>query len=287
MSPVVALRRSVEEDLAGFVQLLARLKVAHRVTEESGEQLLWVRDEQVAEQVRALFARFPQGAELPPVEPVELRSPVSTLPRWRGLPVTFAVLLVTLLVALLSWGGENPAVVHWLSFMDFEVVSGDRLLFVPLAHSLAEGQWWRLWSPALLHFGPLHLAMNSLWVWELGRRIEWRQGGVVLLLLVLSFALVSNLVQFVWNGPGLFGGLSGVLYGLLGHCWIHQRLAPTSAYQLPRGVVGMMLGWLLICMTGVFEWVGLAAIANAAHVGGLLAGCLSGLLSGALARRPR
>jgi GlpG protein len=40
-------------------------------------------------------------------------------------------------------------------------------------------------------------------------------------------------------------------------------------------------------MTGVFELLQLGAIANAAHVGGLLAGCLSGLIGGALARRQR
>ena len=83
----------------------------------------------------------------------------------------------------------------------------------------------------------------------------------------------------------IIGGLSGVLYGLLGHCWIYQRLAPNAAYRLPPGVLVMMLAWLLICMTGIFELLQFGAIANAAHVGGLLTGCLTGLLGGMLARR--
>ncbi len=281
MSAVLAMRLPVEQDLAAFVQLLQRMQLPHRVTEEAGEQLLWVPDEAVAEQVRDLFQRYPQGAELP-AAPVSAARPGF----WRTLraaPLTLLLLAATLLVALLSWGGENLAVVHWLSFMDFRV-QGQYLLFVPLSDSLAAGQWWRLWSPALLHFGVLHLAMNSLWIWELGRRIEWRQGGLVLLMLVLSYSLVSNIGQYVWSGPSLFGGLSGVLYGLLGHCWIYQKLAPNPFYRLPPGVVGMMLIWLLVCMTGIFELVQLAAIANAAHVAGLLAGCGTGLLGGALAR---
>lgn len=281
MSAVLAMRLPVEQDLAAFVQLLQRLQLPHRVTEEAGEQLLWVPDEAMAEQVRSLYQRYPQGAELP-ASPVAAGRPGF----WRTLraaPLTLVLLAATLLVALLSWGGENLAVVHWLSFMDFRV-QGQYLLFVPLSDSLAAGQWWRLWSPALLHFGVLHLAMNSLWIWELGRRIEWRQGGLVLLMLVLSYSLVSNVGQYVWSGPSLFGGLSGVLYGLLGHCWIYQKLAPNPFYRLPPGVVGMMLIWLLVCMTGIFELVQLAAIANAAHVAGLLAGCGTGLLGGALAR---
>ncbi|MNE89021.1 intramembrane serine protease GlpG [compost metagenome] len=76
-----------------------------------------------------------------------------------------------------------------------------------------------------------------------------------------------------------------MLYGLLGHCWLFQRLAPTAEYQLPRGVLVMMLAWLLICMTGIFELLQFGAIANAAHVGGLLAGCVTGLLGGVLARQ--
>lgn len=287
MSAVVALRRPLEDDLSGFVQLLARLGVAHRVSEEAGEQLLWVQDEGVARHVRLLFERHPQGVELPPLPaPTPSARRPQGLPRLRGAPCTLALLAVTLLVALLTWGGQNLALVRWLSFLDFRL-AGDHLLFVPLAQSLAEGQWWRLWTPALLHFGPLHLAMNALWTWELGRRIEWREGGVVLLLLVASYALVSNLAQFVWGGPGLFGGLSGVLYGLLGYCWIFQLLAPTPAYQLPRGVLAMMLIWLLVCLSGVIDTLGLGAIANAAHVGGLVAGCAAGLIGGALARLRR
>ncbi|MNY74110.1 hypothetical protein D3C86_2130590 [compost metagenome] len=47
----------------------------------------------------------------------------------------------------------------------------------------------------------------------------------------------------------------------------------------------MMLIWLVLCMSGLVSMLGFGAIANAAHVGGLLVGCLTGLLGGALARR--
>lgn len=98
---------------------------------------------------------------------------------------------------------------------------------------------------------------------------------------------MSNVAQFIWGGSSLFGGLSGVLYGLLGYCWIYQRLAPTPAYQLPPGVLVMMLVWLLLCISGLVSAMGFGAIANAAHVGGLLIGCLTGLVAGALARLRR
>lgn len=194
------------------------------------------------------------------------------------------MLLATFIVFAVTLAGENFSAIRWLSFVDFRI-DGEHIYLTYLDATLDSGQWWRLITPMLIHFGWLHLAMNSLWYWELGRRIEFRQGAIGLLGLTLLFGLASNFAQYWWAGPSLFGGLSGVLYGLLGHCWIYQRLAPNAVYRLPPGVLVMMLIWLVVCMTGIFETLGIGAIANAAHVGGLLIGCLTGLLGGMLARR--
>lgn len=202
----------------------------------------------------------------------------------RACKITTITLLLCFIVAGLTSLGDNFTTISWFTFLDFRV-QGDYLYFTSLAQSLDQGQWWRLVSPMLLHFGVLHLAMNSLWYWELGKRIELRQGPWMLLGLTLLFSLVSNLAQHYTSGPSLFGGLSGVLYGLLGHIWLYQWLAPNRYFNLPKGVLVMMLIWLVVCLTGVVGTLGLGQIANAAHVGGLLIGCLTGLLGGALARR--
>lgn len=287
MSPIAALRLPLDEDLGAFVGLLQRLGVPHRVSEESGELVLWVPDERLAEQVRQLYGQYPGGiaaSELPPSPVQATGRSGEVLARLRSLPVTVLVLLATFAVALASWFGDNLQLVSWLTFTDFRI-EGDYAWFLPLGDSLAAGQWWRLITPVLVHFGVLHLAMNSLWFWELGRRIEWRQGSLLLLALTLLFGLVSNFAQYLFGGPAIFGGLSGVLYGLLGHCWLFQRLAPNPWYRLPSGVIGMMLVWLLVCLSGLVDALGLGQIANAAHVGGLLAGCVTGVLGGLLARR--
>ena len=286
MNRVEALRRPLQEDLSGFVALLRRLQVPHQVSEESNAQVLWVPVESLAEQVRALYLRYPQGAmeaEVPTPARAERPGFVAQL---RASWMTGAVLLLTLLVAVFTLLGDNFSTLRWLTFQDFHI-QGEYLYFQPWLTGLEVGQWWRLVSPMFIHFGVLHLAMNSLWYWELGRRVEFRHGGFTLLSLSLLFGLLSNLAQFWFGGPSLFGGLSGVLYGLLGYCWIFQLLAPTPAYQLPRGVLAMMLIWLLVCLSGVIDTLGFGSIANAAHVGGLVAGCAAGLIGGALARLRR
>ncbi|PWB31510.1 rhomboid family intramembrane serine protease [Pseudomonas sp. SDI] len=285
MNVVEVLRLPLSVDLSGFVGLLRRLQVPHRVSEEAGQQVLWV-SEPLADDVRQLYQRFPEGnddIQLPAADPAVPARP-SIAGQLRASKATAAILLLCLLVAGLTGLGDNWQTLSWLTFLDFRV-QGDYLIFTPLAESLGNGQWWRLITPMLVHFGILHLAMNGLWFWELGRRIELRQGALSMLGLSLLFGLVSNVAQYLFGGPSLFGGLSGVLYGLLGHIWLYQWLAPNPVYRMPKGVLVMMLIWLVLCMSGLVSLLGFGQIANAAHVGGLLVGCLSGLLGGALARR--
>ncbi|MDZ5602236.1 rhomboid family intramembrane serine protease [Pseudomonas sp. RP23018S] len=287
MTYLETLRLPLSTDLSGFVRLLYARGVPHRVSEEGDVQVLWVAADLV-EQVRALYQRHPQGDGLIALESAPADQPVNRAPsllaQVNAFKVTAGVIVLCLLVAAVTGLGDNLASVGWFTFLKVQV-QGEYLYFTSLAQGLAAGQWWRLVSPMLLHFGVLHLAMNSLWYWELGRRIEARQGPWVLLGLTLLFSLVSNLAQHFTSGPGVFGGLSGVLYGLLGHLWLYQRLAPSRLFELPRGVLVMMLVWLVVCLTGVVGQLGMGQIANAAHVGGLLIGCLTGLLGGAWARR--
>ncbi|MFL1513970.1 rhomboid family intramembrane serine protease [Pseudomonas prosekii] len=285
MSTVAVLRLPLAVDLSGFVKLLQRMQVPHRVSEEAGEQVLWVPDN-ISEDVRSLYERFPAGD---PEQQLDI--PVAQTSKRPGLveqlrhsKATAVVLLLSLIVGAVTLLGENLETMHWFTFLDFRVV-GEYIQFTPLADSLAAGQWWRLFTPMLLHFGFLHLAMNGMWYWELGRRIEARQGSINLIGLTLLYSLVSNYSQFYYSGATLFGGLSGVLYGLLGHCWIFQLLSPNPAYRLPRGVLVMMLIWLVVCMSGLISMIGFGEIANAAHVSGLLIGCFTGLLGGLYNRR--
>lgn len=151
-----------------------------------------------------------------------------------------------------------------------------------MAGGLAEGQYWRLVTPIFLHFGLMHLAFNCLWLALLGARLERLYGSLHLLLLVLVTGAVSNLIQYSWQGSGNFGGMSGVVYALLGYIWVKGQFDRQHLLQLPPGILGFMLVWLLVGMTGILELVLGVGVANGAHVGGLLIGMLLGLVFGLL-----
>ena len=63
MTAVVVLRLPLDRDLSGFIALLQRLRVPHRVSEEGGEQVLWVPVQERSEQVR--FMRVIRRAMMP------------------------------------------------------------------------------------------------------------------------------------------------------------------------------------------------------------------------------
>jgi GlpG protein len=125
-----------------------------------------------------------------------------------------------------------------------------------------------------LHFGWLHILFNMWWMKDLGTAIERVFSARYLLGLVLVIAVVSHVLEYVMSGPKIFGGMSGVVYGLFAFIWIRGRLDPSFPYRIPQQLVTFMLIWLALGFTG---WVG--PIANWVHSGGLLVGAAWGFLS--------
>ncbi|MGF1904990.1 rhomboid family intramembrane serine protease GlpG [Aliivibrio salmonicida] len=126
---------------------------------------------------------------------------------------------------------------------------------------------WRWFSHALLHFSATHIIFNLLWWWQLGGDIELRLGRTKLVQLFLFSALFSGLGQF-WIDGANFGGLSGVVYALLGYSWFIGWLAPERGISVSKPIVGFMLIWIILGYVQPFM-----AIANTAHLVGLITGC--------------
>ncbi len=273
-----ALSVDVEEDLLPLSALLHQRGVAHRIFEEGGRQVLKVQRRDQVDQVVALYRAWRRGdvrIELTGERPaVRLPGAVS----WRQAPVTLALIALSLCGFLLIYLRVSPQVLALFTFQPF-AVTGDRMVFEGM-----QGQYWRLVTPVFLHFGWLHIVFNSLWLWELGARVEKVMGHLNMILLFLVIAVVSNSCQYLFGGPGVFGGMSGVVYGLLGFAWVAPLLQPAWRIQPPRGIMIFMVGWLVVCMLGVVEVLGFGAIANAAHLGGLLCGALLGAAFGLVSR---
>ena len=80
----------------------------------------------------------------------------------------------------------------------------------------------------------------------------------------------STIVQLELSGP-LFGGMSGVVYGLFGFIWMQARYA-SNGYSLSDQDTLWIMGWFVLCATGL-----VGHIANAQHALGLVFGLLAGM----------
>jgi GlpG protein len=170
--------------------------------------------------------------------------------------------------------------------MQFDAEAVFRALNFPSAISLSavNGEWWRLLTPAFLHFSLLHIVFNVLWWWELGSVVERVQSSWRLLALTLVIAIVSNGVQFLSYGNN-FGGLSAVVYGLLGYLWLYPYADPNAGFRLNGVIVAFMLGWLAVGYTQLLDPI-FGSISNDGHLSGLLVGSSLGILLGLVNRKP-
>lgn len=169
-------------------------------------------------------------------------------------PLTLSVMALCILVYILMqiMGADN--VMYWLSWPQ---------------NSSQYPQLWRWVSHAFLHFSLLHIVFNLMWWWYLGGPLEKRLGAGKLFVLAVVSAFFSGWAQSLFSGA-LFGGLSGVVYALMGYVWLSGERAPERGLMLPRGLMAFAALWLV---AGYFDILGMS-IANAAHVAGLVLGLM-------------
>jgi GlpG protein len=116
------------------------------------------------------------------------------------------------------------------------------------------------------------VAFNVYWLWVLGNVVERELGAGRYVGFVLAAALVSSSLQLAASDTTGHGA-SGVVYALFGLMWASRRRVPAFAEALGDRTVPLFVIWLLGCI--VATAAGVADIANAAHVGGLIFGWLA------------
>lgn len=245
--------------MARLRQFMLRKGIPVTVSERAGELEMWVVDARYYDLAVELLEQFSDDpADTSAAEPASLLGPtLQSLAKQAG-PVTFLVALAILIVAGLQF------------FWSMSNMLSALMITPPGNNELTLSQPWRLLSPALLHLSATHLFFNLFWWWYLGGRVELSLSGKTLLLIFVVTGISANLLQWYTSGP-LFGGLSGVVYGLFGFCAVYGWRRH-SALNLPPALLVFMIGWLLLGYTNLL-WIDMA---NDAHLMGLLSGLALG-----------
>ncbi len=130
---------------------------------------------------------------------------------------------------------------------------------------VAQGDWYRLISAAFLHYGPIHLGMNMLALWWIGRPLEDWLGPVRYLLLYLVAGLAGSAGALIANPTGVTVGASGAIFGILGAAIVLER---QQTYVLGGSAITL----LVVNLAFTFAVPG---ISIGGHLGGLAGGALA------------
>ncbi len=248
----------LDENLSQLSAGLRQRDIAHRFTEEGGVQKLWLADEQDVAEVRLLLTN---------PELCDNTAEVSHALTANNVTRSRALLGCESTLVMLALGVAGYLIVLLNALPIYNLFG-----FLPLEQLLKSGQLWRLVTPVFFHFSIMHIVFNALWVWEVGKRLEPFMGRGHYLGLFISCAVVSNVIQYVMGGTIHFGGLSGVVYGYFGCLFFIARRYPQPKLMMPPGIYVFMLVWLVVGFAGIIDFFIAGAIANWAHLGGLLAG---------------
>ncbi|MFC3576289.1 rhomboid family intramembrane serine protease [Streptomyces yaanensis] len=211
--------------------------------------------------------------------------------------ITTAPMVTYVLIGLnvLAYLGElvRPAIVDRFAMLGARLVGPDGEYYLwqyPYpselhAEGLVNGEWERLLTGTFLHlpptqgtFGILHIIMNMVSLWNIGRVVEAQLGRIRYLALYLLSALGGSVLVLLIAAPHAETvGASGAIFGLGAAYYVMARRLGADMSTVNRFMAGLLV-WLLIS-AGLTSWQG--------HLGGLLAGGVVTLAFAYVPRGPR
>lgn len=135
------------------------------------------------------------------------------------------------------------------------------------------GEWWRLVTATFLHSGIMHVAMNMIGLGSAGITVERIYGHRQFILLYLGSGLLGSALSLHFSAQQAVSvGASGAVFGVTGALLVallqhREKLPKTFTKQTTSGLAFFILYSLV-------QGLSRPNIDNAAHIGGLLGGCL-------------
>jgi len=148
-----------------------------------------------------------------------------------------------------------------------------------------ENQWYRLFTPMVLHAGIIHFVLNMLALWFIGLAVEQSHGFWNVAILFVVPAIGGNIMSALFLPEYISVGASGGIFGLIGACiadivtnWnlLFSRVLNNSddgsRFRNVKVLIWLLMDILLNILIGLTPFVD-----NFTHLGGMVYGFLCGL----------
>jgi membrane associated rhomboid family serine protease len=179
-------------------------------------------------------------------------------------PVTAVLIAINVIVFLaeLVTGGAGSGVSGQISgsVLQHGVFSG--LL-------VAGGEWWRIFTSGFLHLGLLHIGMNMLLLFLLGRVLEEAIGSARFAAIYAASLAAGSLGSLLLEPTVAAAGASGAIFGLMGAALVASRSRGINPWESGIGTLVVLNLVLTFAVPG---------IAKGGHLGGLIGGLVVGYL---------
>ena len=162
---------------------------------------------------------------------------------------------------------------HSFVDMDMETLVYMGALFGP--YTVAQGEWWRLFTAMFLHGGMTHILMNMFSLYLVGRAAEMYFDTKSYISIYFFAGLIGSLFSLYMHpqsvGVGASGAIFGVFGALAGFFLAHKEEIATQSKAF-------MKDFAIIIGINLVLGFSIPAVDVSAHLGGLLVGLLGGFL---------
>ncbi len=143
------------------------------------------------------------------------------------------------------------------------------------AFAVADGEWWRIFTSAFIHLGPIHLAFNMFVLYQYGSLVERMYGPIEYAVIYLLCAAGGSVLTILVDPVQSAAGASGAIFGLVGLLFVvsrrHHAVLGREARMMVAGIGGFVVYLLIFTfLVPGISWTG--------HIGGLIVGAVLGFL---------
>jgi membrane associated rhomboid family serine protease len=132
---------------------------------------------------------------------------------------------------------------------------------VKVPYGVSAGEYYRLFTSQFVHFGLIHLTLNMVALWFVGRALEAALGPLRFAVLYLVAGFGGGVAVYLFQPQVLAAGASGAIFGVFGALFVVVRRVRGDLSQIaPLIAINLFIGF---AVPGI-SWID--------HVGGLVTG---------------
>ncbi|MDQ2888083.1 MAG: rhomboid family intramembrane serine protease [Chloroflexota bacterium] len=137
------------------------------------------------------------------------------------------------------------------------------------------GQYWRIFTAMFIHFNLIHIGLNMLSLFLIGRVVELFYGKWRYLVIYLGSGILGGIATFFLDPNVLAAGASGAIFGVFGALGVFYIVNRRALGAYGPSAIGQWVFWLGLNLIWGFSTPGIGVLD---HIGGLVAGILLAIL---------